>query len=126
MARSIAVKPVPTTARKPRASACTSAVMKSTEEPRWAKARWPSVDTPVRTMKPPKTRKPQHSAPGPRTDWGNVADWYDQLVGESGSEYHREVVLPGVLRLLAVQPGDKAIDIPCGQDVLCRILHQPG
>jgi ubiquinone/menaquinone biosynthesis C-methylase UbiE len=61
-----------------------------------------------------------------KTDWGNVADWYDQLVGESGSEYHREVVLPGVLRLLALQPGEKAIDIACGQGVLCRILNERG
>ena len=43
------------------------------------------------------------------TDWGDVADWYDQLVGESGSEYHREVVLPGVLRLLGLQPGQRAV-----------------
>src|SRR6476620_10293211 len=61
-----------------------------------------------------------------KTDWGDVAAWYDQLVGESGSEYHREVVLPGVLRLLALQPGDRAIDIACGQGVLCRILHERG
>jgi ubiquinone/menaquinone biosynthesis C-methylase UbiE len=60
------------------------------------------------------------------TDWGDVADWYDQLVGESGSEYHRQVVLPGVLRLLALQPGDAAIDIACGQGVLCRILAERG
>ena len=61
-----------------------------------------------------------------KTDWGEVADWYDQLVGESGSEYHREVVLPGVLRLLALQAGREAIDIACGQGVLCRILHERG
>ena len=73
-------------------------------------------------MQPKK--KPTSS--GPRTDWGEVADWYDQLVGESGSEYHREVVLPGVLRLLAMQPGEKAIDIACGQGVLCRILNERG
>src|SRR5258706_5496891 len=72
-----------------------------------------------------KPKKPPAAA-GPRTDWGNVADWYDQLVGESGSEYHREVVLPGVLRLLALKPGEKAIDIACGQGVLCRILHERG
>ncbi|HZL35125.1 MAG TPA: methyltransferase domain-containing protein, partial [Tepidisphaeraceae bacterium] len=59
-------------------------------------------------------------------DWGEVADWYDQLVGESGSEYHREVVLPGVLRLLALQPGESAVDIACGQGVLCRILQERG
>jgi ubiquinone/menaquinone biosynthesis C-methylase UbiE len=72
-----------------------------------------------------KPKKPSSSS-GPRTDWGEVAEWYDQLVGESGSEYHREVVLPGVLRLLALQAGEKAIDIACGQGVLCRILNERG
>jgi ubiquinone/menaquinone biosynthesis C-methylase UbiE len=61
-----------------------------------------------------------------RTDWDNVADWYDQLVGEEGSEYHREVVLPGVLRLLTVQKGEQTLDIACGQGVLCRILNERG
>jgi ubiquinone/menaquinone biosynthesis C-methylase UbiE len=61
-----------------------------------------------------------------KTDWGDVADWYDQLVGESGSEYHREVVLPGVLRLLDVKPAEKVIDLACGQGVLCRILKERG
>jgi ubiquinone/menaquinone biosynthesis C-methylase UbiE len=61
-----------------------------------------------------------------KTDWGDVAHWYDQLVGESGSEYHREVVLPGVLRLLEVKPAEKVIDLACGQGVLCRILKERG
>src|SRR5438105_1566422 len=63
---------------------------------------------------------------GPRTDWGEVADWYDQLVGEGGSEYHREVILPGVVRLLDVQAGQAALDIACGQGVLCRVLAARG
>lgn len=61
-----------------------------------------------------------------KTDWGEVADWYDQLVGESGSEFHREVVLPGVLKLLKPAKGEKALDIACGQGVLCRILRESG
>jgi len=61
-----------------------------------------------------------------QTDWGDVAGWYDQLVGETGSEYHREVVLPGVLRLLAAQPGQKVLDVACGQGVLCRLLADKG
>src|SRR5437588_3013817 len=73
-----------------------------------------------------KSTKSKPPSPGPRTDWGNVACWYDQLVGESGSEYHREVVLPGVLRLLACTAGERAIDIACGQGVLCRLLHERG
>src|SRR5882672_11362233 len=71
-----------------------------------------------------KSTKSKPPSPGPRTDWGNVAGWYDQLVGESGSEYHREVVLPGVLRLLDPKPQQKILDIACGQGVLCRILAE--
>src|SRR5262249_4888278 len=65
-------------------------------------------------------KKPQ------KTEWGNVAGWYDQLVGEAGSEYHREVVLPGVLRLLNPQKQEKILDVACGQGVLCRILAERG
>jgi ubiquinone/menaquinone biosynthesis C-methylase UbiE len=61
-----------------------------------------------------------------RTDWDNVAEWYDQLVGESGSEYHREIILPGVLRLLATEPGENVLDIACGQGVLCRVIQKRG
>jgi ubiquinone/menaquinone biosynthesis C-methylase UbiE len=70
--------------------------------------------------------KPSKNKPAQKTDWGNVAGWYDQLVGESGSEFHREVVLPGVLRLLNPQPREKILDIACGQGVLCRILAERG
>ena len=91
-------------------------------------------------MKPPK--RPTHRAtshhrpqgkspapkgpPGPRTHWGEVAEWYDRLVGDEGSEYHREVVHPGVLRLLALAPGDAVLDVACGQGVLCRLLQSRG
>jgi len=61
-----------------------------------------------------------------KTDWGDVADWYDQLVGESGSEFHRQVVLPGVLKMLKPSSGEKALDVACGQGVLCRILRDRG
>lgn len=63
---------------------------------------------------------------GAPTDWGLVARWYDELVGESGSEYHREVVIPGTLRLLGLKAGDTLLDVACGQGVLCRIVHEQG
>ena len=68
------------------------------------------------------------SKPKPQktTDWSDVAAWYDALVGESGSEYHRHVVLPGVLRLLNAQPGQHVLDVACGQGVLCRLLADRG
>jgi ubiquinone/menaquinone biosynthesis C-methylase UbiE len=55
-----------------------------------------------------------------------VAEWYDRLVGDEGSEYHREVVHPGVARLLNVQPGEAVLDVACGQGVLCRLLSEKG
>jgi len=71
-------------------------------------------------------RNPPQPAKGPATDWGEAAEWYDKLVGESGSEYHQKVVLPGALRLLQPRNGQDAIDIACGQGVLCRLLHDAG
>jgi ubiquinone/menaquinone biosynthesis C-methylase UbiE len=78
---------------------------------------------PARPKRPPAGAT---TSPGPRTDWGKVAEWYDDLVGESGSEYHREVVLPGVVRLLAPQAGERVLDVACGQGVLCRLLRERG
>ena len=68
-------------------------------------------------------RKP---LPPKTTDWSDIAAWYDALVGESGSEYHRHVVLPGVLRLLNAQPTQKVLDVACGEGVLCRLLRDKG
>ena len=70
--------------------------------------------------------KSRSASPALSTDWGEVAQWYDALVGEAGSEYHRHVVLPGVMRLLDAQSGHNVIDIACGQGVLCRLLRQRG
>ncbi|HEX2973370.1 MAG TPA: methyltransferase domain-containing protein, partial [Tepidisphaeraceae bacterium] len=72
-----------------------------------------------------KPRTPK-SRPTPPTHWGNVAEWYDQLVGEEGSEFHRHVIFPGVLRLLALQPHEPVLDVACGQGVFCRLLSQHG
>ncbi|MFO0838980.1 MAG: class I SAM-dependent methyltransferase [Phycisphaerae bacterium] len=55
-------------------------------------------------------------------DWDDVAAWYDQLVGESGSDYHQNVILPSALRLLNPQPGQRLLDLCCGQGVLARAL----
>jgi ubiquinone/menaquinone biosynthesis C-methylase UbiE len=75
--------------------------------------------------KPRPTERPNAKAPlRAPTDWNGVADWYDMLVGDEGSEYHREVVLPGVLRVLRIGPGERVLDVACGQGVLCRLLHE--
>lgn len=73
----------------------------------------------------PRHPRRRGSFPAP-TDWSEVANWYDQLVGSEGSEYHREVVLPGVLRMLKPQRGQRLLDVACGQGVLARLLASRG
>lgn len=60
------------------------------------------------------------------THWDRVAAWYDGLVGQKGSDYHRTIVMPGALRLLDVAPGQQVLDIGCGQGVFCRLLAESG
>lgn len=56
-----------------------------------------------------------------KTAWsGQVGKWYKNLVGIEGSFYHREVVIPGVLRLLNLQGGEKLLEFGCGQGILGR------
>src|SRR5687767_3321928 len=81
----------------------------------------PPGKTHVAPQKPPRP-----TAPGPRTDWSGVAEWYDRLVGEEGSEYHRQVVHPGTLRLLALKPGEPVVDVASGQGALARLLQARG
>jgi ubiquinone/menaquinone biosynthesis C-methylase UbiE len=58
--------------------------------------------------------------------WDGVAGWYDKLVGADGSDYHRHVILPAAMDLLAVREGDSVLDVCCGQGVLVRHLLAAG
>ena len=56
------------------------------------------------------------------TSWEHVAQWYDRMVGDEGSDYHRNVLLPATLRLLNPKPTHNLLDLCCGQGVLSRLL----
>lgn len=58
--------------------------------------------------------------------WDQVAAWYDALVGDSGSDYHQEVIMPGVHKLLELPEKSKVLDLACGQGVFCRYLSKKG
>lgn len=70
--------------------------------------------------------KPEHfhkDAPPPgSTSWDHVASWYDKLVGDEGTDYHRMVLLPAALRMLDPKPHERFLDLCCGQGVFTRLL----
>lgn len=80
--------------------------------------------------------KPAHSArpPAGRTghpasreeSWEKVADWYDAIAAEGGTEFHQQVVIPGLLRLLELRPGDKVCDLACGQGAVTQAIARAG
>lgn len=59
-----------------------------------------------------------------QTSWEDSKKWYDRAVGKEGHYYHRQVIVPGVLRLLELDqiPSPKVLDLACGQGILARHL----
>ena len=55
-----------------------------------------------------------------------MASWYDKLVGEQGSDYHRHVIIPAVMEMLALRPREIVLDLCCGQGVMVRPLLAAG
>lgn len=58
--------------------------------------------------------------------WDQVADWYDQLVGNEGSDYHQNLVLPATMELLGPLKKARVLDLCCGQGVLAPSLLKAG
>lgn len=59
------------------------------------------------------------------TSWESVGEWYKGSVGREGHSYHREVVLPNLLRLLETFSAEdrSLLDLACGQGVLSRQIR---
>lgn len=57
-----------------------------------------------------------------KTSWANSKRWYDELVGQEGHYYHREVILPKLLPLITEGHPQSLIDLACGQGILSRHL----
>ena len=71
-------------------------------------------------------KKDKKSDPNKKsTSWGNVADWYDSSIEREGS-YQRDLILPNLLRLTAIKPGEKVIDVACGQGFFSREMAKSG
>jgi SAM-dependent methyltransferase len=57
-----------------------------------------------------------------RSLWDQKAAFWDELHGDDGNRFHRLLVGPAVERLLALQPGERVLDVACGSGVMARRL----
>jgi ubiquinone/menaquinone biosynthesis C-methylase UbiE len=55
------------------------------------------------------------------TSWEKVAPWYDEHLA-SDDTYHSKVILPNLLRILALSKTERVLDLACGQGFFTRAL----
>lgn len=71
----------------------------------------------------PSRKKPEKKA---LTLWDQASRWYDTLVGAQGTDFQKDIIMPGVFRLLQVGKKDHVLDLACGQGVFSRYLSSKG
>jgi 2-polyprenyl-3-methyl-5-hydroxy-6-metoxy-1,4-benzoquinol methylase len=57
--------------------------------------------------------------------WEALAGWWDDTTGEA-DEFHRQLVIPASDRLLALRPGERVLDVGCGNGGYARHLAAQG
>ncbi|BAY43550.1 type 11 methyltransferase [Scytonema sp. HK-05] len=58
--------------------------------------------------------------------WNQLGGWWDDQVGEDGNDFHRILIAPATERLLGLKPGDKVLDVACGNGQFSRHLAAMG
>ncbi|MEK7148702.1 MAG: class I SAM-dependent methyltransferase [Patescibacteria group bacterium] len=73
------------------------------------------------------TEKPQKQpiAKKKTTSWGGVAHWYDTLLADDDT-YQARVILPNILRAMAIKKNERILDLACGQGFFTRAFFQEG
>ena len=60
-----------------------------------------------------------------KTSWGGVAEKYNEYINND-KNYHNEIIIPNILRLIGNIKNKNILDIACGQGVLSQILSDNG
>ncbi|MEL6457765.1 MAG: class I SAM-dependent methyltransferase [Cyanobacteria bacterium J06621_15] len=61
-----------------------------------------------------------------REAWNATAQVWDERMGDEGNDFHRYLVRPSIERLLHLQPGQRILDIGCGNGLTTRRLASLG
>ncbi len=74
----------------------------------------------------PDFKKITPTAKAKDTSWNAVAGWYDEMLQSGEGTYQGDLILPNVLRLLALKKGERALDLACGQGFFSREFFKAG
>jgi ubiquinone/menaquinone biosynthesis C-methylase UbiE len=73
-----------------------------------------------------RNRKGTPSVKKELTLWDQASRWYDSLVGSQGTDFQKDIIMPGVFRLLEIGKKDRVLDLACGQGVFSRFMAKKG
>ena len=65
-------------------------------------------------------------APETQDIWNQNADFWDNVIGDTGNRFHRTIVEPATLNLLALRAGESVLEIACGNGAFARKMAQLG
>jgi 2-polyprenyl-3-methyl-5-hydroxy-6-metoxy-1,4-benzoquinol methylase len=57
--------------------------------------------------------------------WNDLAPHWDEQVGE-GNDFHKQIILPGTTSLLDLSPGQRVLDVGCGNGWHARRMARDG
>lgn len=73
-----------------------------------------------------KEKSKKYTTPKKKTtSWGSVAHWYDKLLSDNDT-YQARVILPNIIRAMAIKKGERVLDLACGQGFFTRAFFQEG
>ncbi len=61
-----------------------------------------------------------------KTSWGNVAEWYSDLLEKESGTYQKDLILPNLLRLMEIKKEEMILDLACGQGFFSREFLKNG
>jgi len=61
-----------------------------------------------------------------REAWNATAQVWDEKMGDEGNDFHQFLVRPAIEKILQLQPGQRILDIGCGNGLTCRRLASLG